>query len=72
MPSANASSRAWNSQKPTAGSMVIRMTASGLLAARSSISIPPSREAITMTRSAARSTTMPKYSSRAMATPSST
>src|SRR3569832_439433 len=44
---------------------------SGCLAATSSISTPPSDDAITTTRPAPRSTTMPKYSSRAMSTPCS-
>ncbi len=60
MSSAKASSRAWNSKKPTAGSTLILTKASGRDSASSSISTPPSRDPTTITRSLARSMTMPK------------
>ena len=50
----------------------MRTIASGLLAATSSISMPPSREAEIITRSMLRSNTMPKYSSLAISVASST
>ena len=57
---------------PLAGSMATRMIFSGLCAATSSISMPPSVEAITVTRPVARSTSSERYSSRAMSQPAST
>ena len=71
-PSLKASSLAWKATKPTAGSIVIRTSASGRYSASSSISMPPSAEAMIITCSVLRSSTMPKYSSRVTSVAAST
>ncbi len=71
-PRAYARLRAWYGANPTAGSTCSSRMASGVLAATSSISMPPAAEAITTTRLFVRSTNTDAYSSRAMATPCST
>ena len=59
MSRANASSRAWNSKKPTAGSTLILTRSSGRDSVSSSMSMPPWRDPTTITRSLLRSKTMP-------------
>ena len=59
-PMPKASLRAWNACNPTAGSMLSRRIFSGARAATSSISTPPSADAIIAGRPLARSTTMPR------------
>ena len=49
-PSPNASLRAWKPARPTAGSIASRRIFSGVFAATSSISTPPSGDAMTSTR----------------------
>ena len=56
----SARSRAWYSRSPRNGSTATVMIFSGVLAATSSMSTPPSLEAITTTRRLARSSTMPR------------
>ena len=60
MPMPKASLRAWYACSPTAGSTLSRRIFSGARAATSSISTPPSAEAISAGRPVARSTTMPR------------
>src|SRR5438132_7094442 len=45
-PRANANLRAWNGRKPTAGSIVSLKICSGVLAATSSMSMPPAADAM--------------------------
>ena len=59
-PSPKAIWRPWNGWKPLAGSIATRMIFSGVRAATSSISTPPSVEAIRVTRAAPRSITTPR------------
>src|SRR5258706_4809875 len=66
MPSAS------GSLSPVPGSMNTLWIFSGVLAATSSMSMPPSLEAMSATRCVPRSTTMPTYSSFLMSAPSST
>jgi hypothetical protein len=54
-----ATSSAWASVNPATGSIATRCIFSGEWAATSSISMPPSELAISVTRCDARSTTMP-------------
>ena len=55
----NAIRRAWKGDNPITGSIVSLKIFSGVLAATSSISVPPSSEAINVIRSVARSMTKP-------------
>src|SRR5882762_2826178 len=57
---------------PVPGSMNTLWIFSGVFAATSSMSMPPSLEAMSATRCVPRSTTMPTYSSFSMSAPSST
>ncbi len=59
-PRPKASSRPWNGMKPVTGSIATLMIFSGCLAATSSISTPPSVEAMKVTREVARSSTAPR------------
>jgi hypothetical protein len=63
--------RAWKPVSPSTGSTNSFRIFSGVLAATSSMSIPPSEEAITTTCPLPRSTSTPTYSSRAMLIPCS-
>ena len=66
------SRRASNGTSPTPGSMRIFTSFSGVVAATSSMSIPPAALAIINGLPAARSSTRLRYTSRAMWTPVST
>jgi len=59
-PSPKASSRAWKPCIPVTGSIATRRIFSGCLAATSSISMPPSVEAMTVMREVLRSISMPR------------
>jgi hypothetical protein len=59
-PRAKAISRAWKACMPTAGSTLTLKIDCGFSAAMSSISMPPSEEATTITRSDLRSSTKPR------------
>src|SRR5437868_508320 len=72
MPMASAISSASSSVRPCAGSMNTLRIFSGVLAATSSMSMPPSADAISTTRCVPRSTTMPAYISFLISAPSST
>ena len=67
----NASLRAWKGDRPAAGSKASFRIASGVLAATSSISMPPAAEAMNTGLPWTRSSTMPRYSSRSMGSVSS-
>ena len=71
-PSLAQSLRTWKLCRPAAGSKCSLKIFSGVSAATFSISMPPSLETISTGRAAARSSTMPRYNSRAMSQPSST
>ena len=58
--------RAWHGRSPASGSTAALRIFSGLRAATSSISTPPSAEAINTGMPMARSTTMPRYTSLAI------
>ncbi len=58
--SAKASFRAWKPCMPVAGSIATLTIFSGCAAATSSISMPPSVDAITVTRDVLRSISMPR------------
>ena len=64
--------RAWKPETPEAGSMATFRIFSGWLCATSSISMPPSVEAMIMMREVSRSTSRERYSSRLMSQPAST
>ena len=59
MPILRATSSAWVSVRPATGSIATLWIFSGVRAATSSISMPPSELAISVTRCEERSTTMP-------------
>ena len=71
-PMPNASFRACHAARPKPGSMVSFRIFSGVCAATSSISIPPSEDAMNTVFPMARSSTMPTYNSFAMGSSSST
>ncbi len=71
MPIPNASLRAWNGCSPMPGSIASFRIRSGVFAATSSISMPPSADAMNVFLPVARSSTMPRYSSRSMGSVSS-
>ena len=70
-PILRATSRASPSARPACGSTNTLWIFSGVFAATSSMSMPPSEEAISATFCVPRSTTRPTYSSVAMSAPSS-
>ena len=71
-PSPKASFRACQPEIPEAGSTATFRIFSGWCSATSSISIPPSVEAMTVMREVSRSTRSERYSSRWMSQPAST
>jgi len=71
MPMPRAMASAWASVRPATGSISTRWIFSGVCAATSSISTPPSLDAMRQIFCADRSRTRPAYSSLRMSTPSS-
>ena len=70
-PRAKATRRPWKSDSPEAGSTLKLTIFSGVEAATSSMSMPPSVEATKLMREVPRSTSSARYSSRSMSLPSS-